>query len=176
MKQAEDPFPKITPELLDKLNANMDMTWPHDPAVPDLPPMPVTDDPKHDPNAFLWTHFNDNIYPPKVLGVPERQSRIVTEDDPLEVDVYWSMRSPYRLPGVKPPRMAELQLQRQREHSARLAGGCSLDQGRQRQSRGTVWHYVQGAGFGLGYQASRKVFGRSVPISGARPDLAGLAA
>jgi len=90
-----DPFPKLTPELLDQLNANMDMTWPHDPAVPDLPPMPVTDDPEHDPNAFLWTHFNDNIYPPKVEGVPERRTRIVTEDDPLEVDVYWSMRSPY---------------------------------------------------------------------------------
>ena len=43
--QAEDSFPKITPELYDKLNASIDTTWPHDPAVPDLPPMPVTDDP-----------------------------------------------------------------------------------------------------------------------------------
>ncbi len=93
--QAEDAFPKLTPELMDKLNASLDTDWPHDPAVPKLPPMPVTDDPKHDPNAFLWTHFDDNIYPPKVKGVPERRTRIVTEDDPLEVDVYWSMRSPY---------------------------------------------------------------------------------
>ena len=29
-----DPFPKITPELYDELNANLDTTWPHDPAVP----------------------------------------------------------------------------------------------------------------------------------------------
>ena len=26
----EKPFPKITPELYDKLNANLDTTWPHD--------------------------------------------------------------------------------------------------------------------------------------------------
>jgi 2-hydroxychromene-2-carboxylate isomerase len=93
--QAKDEFPKLTPELMDRLNASLDTTWPHDPAVPDLPPMPVTDDPKRDPNAFLWTHFKDNIYPPKVVGVPAPRTRIVTEDDPMEVDVYWSMRSPY---------------------------------------------------------------------------------
>jgi hypothetical protein len=91
----QDKFPKITPELMDKMNASIDTTWPHDPAVPELPPMPVTDDPEHNPNAFLWTHFNDNIYPPKVQGVPAPRTRIVTEDDPLEVDVFWSMRSPY---------------------------------------------------------------------------------
>ena len=93
--QAEEAFPKITPELYDRLNESMDTTWPHDPAVPDLPPMPVTDDPGANPNAFLWTHFKDNIYPPKVVGVPTARTRIVTEDDPIEVDVYWSMRSPY---------------------------------------------------------------------------------
>ena len=93
--QAEDAFPKITPELMNKLNANLDTTWPNDPAVPELPPMPVTDDPKPNPDAFLWTHFADNIYPPRVAGVPARRTRIVTEDDPMEVDVYWSMRSPY---------------------------------------------------------------------------------
>ena len=27
-------FPKITPELYDKLNKDLDATWPHDPAVP----------------------------------------------------------------------------------------------------------------------------------------------
>ncbi len=90
-----ESFPKITPELFDQLNANLDTTWPHDPAVPDLPPMPETDDPKHDPNAFLWTHYADNVYPPKVEGVPERRTEIVTEGEALDVDVYWSMRSPY---------------------------------------------------------------------------------
>ena len=77
--QAKEAFPKITPELYDELNKNLDTTWPHDPAVPDLPPMPVTDNPVMNPNAFLWSHFNDNIFPPRVEGVPERRTRIVTE-------------------------------------------------------------------------------------------------
>jgi hypothetical protein len=88
-------FAWLTPELMTELNTNLDMTWLDDPAVPDLPPMPVTDDPQMNQEAFLWTHFNDNIYPPRVEGVPERRTRIVTENDPLEVDVFWSMRSPY---------------------------------------------------------------------------------
>ena len=92
---AKDEFPRLTPEIMDRINADMDQTWPHDPAVPELPPMPVTDNPTMNPEAFLWTHFNDSIYPPQVEGVPERRTRIVTEEDPLEVDVYWSMRSPY---------------------------------------------------------------------------------
>ncbi|MDH3787938.1 MAG: hypothetical protein OES53_05165 [Xanthomonadales bacterium] len=94
--QAEDKFPKLTPELMDKLNASIDTDWPHDPAVPELPPMPVTDNPTMNQDAFLWTHFNDNIFPPRVKGgVPEPRTRIVTETDPLEISVFWSMRSPY---------------------------------------------------------------------------------
>ena len=49
--QAEDAFPRLTPELMDELNANLETDWPHDPAVPDLPPMPVTDDPRKYPRA-----------------------------------------------------------------------------------------------------------------------------
>ena len=96
--QAEDAFPKITPELYDRLNSvesAMEMDWPHDPAVPDLPPMPVTDDPVMNPDAFLWTRFDDNVYEPRVEGIPTLRTRKVTDSDPLEVDVYWSMRSPY---------------------------------------------------------------------------------
>ena len=92
--QAQE-FPKLTPELYDELNKSLDTTWPHDPAVPDLPPMPVTDDPQMNQDAFLWTHFDDNVYPPRVEGVPAPRTRIVTESDPIEVDVFWSMRSPY---------------------------------------------------------------------------------
>ena len=43
--QAQDSFPKLTPELFDKLNVDLETTWPHDPAVPELPPMPTTDNP-----------------------------------------------------------------------------------------------------------------------------------
>ncbi|WP_432784691.1 hypothetical protein AAJV73_11680 [Cyanobium sp. BSA11S] len=88
-------FPKITPQLMDELNSSLDTTWPNDPAVPDLPPMPVTNDPKMNQDAFLWTHFNDYIYTPRKVGVPTPRTRPVTESDPLEVDVFWSMRSPY---------------------------------------------------------------------------------
>jgi len=69
--QAKEEFTYQTPELMDKLNTSLDTTWPHDPAVPELPPMPVTDNPGMNQNAFLWTHFNDNIYPPRVEGSPE---------------------------------------------------------------------------------------------------------
>jgi 2-hydroxychromene-2-carboxylate isomerase len=88
-------FPKLTPQLMDELNSGLDTSWPDDPAVPDLPPMPVTDDPKQNQDAFLWTHFNDQIYPPRESGVPTRRIRPVTETDPIQVDVFWSMRSPY---------------------------------------------------------------------------------
>ena len=78
--QAQDSFPKITPELYDKLNKDLDTTWPHDPAVPELPPMPVTDDPKPHPDAFLWTHFRDNVYPPRVEGTPTPRTRMSRAD------------------------------------------------------------------------------------------------
>ena len=92
--QAAEDFPKLTPELMDSLR-DLDATWPHDQAVPDLPPLPVTDDPALDPNSFLTTHYKDNIYPPKVEGVPSPRTEVVTELNPIEIDVYWSMRSPY---------------------------------------------------------------------------------
>jgi hypothetical protein len=40
--QAQNPFP-ITPALIDSLN-DPNAEWPNDPAVTDLPPLPVTDD------------------------------------------------------------------------------------------------------------------------------------
>lgn len=86
--------PFLTPELMDRLS-DMDATWPHDPAVPKLPPLPATDDPPLDPDSFLSAHYRDNIHPPKVEGMPARRTTVVTESDPIEVDVYWSMRSPY---------------------------------------------------------------------------------
>ena len=129
---------KITPGLYDELNASLDTTWPDDPAVPELPPMPVTDDPQMNQNAFLWTHFKDNVYPPREVGCtgapyanrdrkrPTRSGRVLVDAQPIQ------------LPGVEPSRVAELQLQRQRQHSARPTGGRTLDQGRQWQGRRPV--------------------------------------
>jgi 2-hydroxychromene-2-carboxylate isomerase len=92
--QAEDAFPKITPELLDSLTGP-DATWPNDPAVPDLPPLPVTDDPPLNPDSFLTSHYNDNVHPPKVDGPPPPLRTVANEANPLKVDILWSMRSPY---------------------------------------------------------------------------------
>jgi 2-hydroxychromene-2-carboxylate isomerase len=91
--QAQDPFP-VTPELLDSLTGT-DATWPDDPAVPDLPPMPVTADPPPVTDSFLTTHYFDGVHPPMVDGPPPPLRAAVTEAIPLKVDVLWSMRSPY---------------------------------------------------------------------------------
>ena len=91
--QAQGQFP-VTPELLDS-RTGLDATWPHDPAVPDLPPLPVTDDPVPVKDSFLNTHYFDGVHPPKVEGPPPPLRAVVTEQDPLKVDVLWSMRSPY---------------------------------------------------------------------------------
>jgi 2-hydroxychromene-2-carboxylate isomerase len=92
--QAQD-FPKLTPELLDSIKGP-DGTWPDDPAVPkNMPPLPVTDDPALDPNSFLTTHYTNTVYPPKIANPPPRLHGIVSEENPLKIDVFWSMRSPY---------------------------------------------------------------------------------
>jgi len=93
--QAEEknPFP-VTPEFLDKQKGH-DGTWPNDPAVPKLPPLPVTDDPGLDPDSFLTSHFTNTVYPPKVANPPPPLNGLVNSENPLKIDVFWSMRSPY---------------------------------------------------------------------------------
>ena len=48
----KDEITKVTPELLDRMSET-DATWPHDPAVPELPPMPATDETKPTMDSFL---------------------------------------------------------------------------------------------------------------------------
>jgi len=88
------PFP-LTHEYYEKYLRDPDATWPDDPAVPDLPPLPVTDDPGLDPDSFLTTHYTNTLYPPKVAGPPAPLQALVNGENPLKVDVHWSMRSPY---------------------------------------------------------------------------------
>jgi 2-hydroxychromene-2-carboxylate isomerase len=87
------PFP-VTPELLDSLT-DPDAEWPQDPAVPELPPLPVTDDPGLDPDSFLTSHYLESAHSPKVAGPPPPLTALVSEENPLKIDVAWSMRSPY---------------------------------------------------------------------------------
>jgi len=92
--QAKDPFP-LTPEMRDKLNGP-DATWPKDPAVPDLPPLAKTDDPPPPKDNFLATHFWEGLHTPeKAAPSPRPRTRPVTSEDPIKVDVIYSMRSPY---------------------------------------------------------------------------------
>jgi len=92
--QAKDPFP-VTPELIDSLD-DPDATWPKDPAVPDLPPLAKTDEPVPPKDNFLNTHLWEGLHPPKEIGPSLRpRTEPVTSEDPLKVDVIFSMRSPY---------------------------------------------------------------------------------
>jgi 2-hydroxychromene-2-carboxylate isomerase len=62
-------------------------------AVPDLPPVPdvTTLDPPKD--NWVWTHVSNGHH--KTSDLPAPQTKVVSEEDPLEVDVFYSMRSPY---------------------------------------------------------------------------------
>lgn len=64
-------------------------------AVPKLPPIPdVTNPPiSIDSWAMAHTNLHNKQKPHKTL--PELNREIISEDNPLEVDVFYSMRSPY---------------------------------------------------------------------------------
>ena len=90
--RAQESFP-ITPELMDSLD-NPDAEWPDDPAVPDLPPLHEGGEPPPPEDNFLRTHYWDGLHQPDETAPPPLTD-VVSEANPLEVDVIWSMRSPY---------------------------------------------------------------------------------
>jgi 2-hydroxychromene-2-carboxylate isomerase len=91
--QDKSPFP-ITPEYYDANLNSEDSTWPKDPAVPDLPPVPDTDDPKPPADNWLAQRYWDGLHTPKV-GPQAPLTDVVSDTKPLKADVIWSMRSPY---------------------------------------------------------------------------------
>ena len=78
---------------VDKLTS-MDADYPHDDAVPELPPVPDVVNPPPPPDNWNWSRFNDDIHPQEKPYDPPL-SAIVTEENPLQASVCWSMRSPY---------------------------------------------------------------------------------
>jgi 2-hydroxychromene-2-carboxylate isomerase len=46
------------------------------------------------PETFISDHFTEGVHPPK-MEMPAPLTALVTADNPLEYDLYWSMRSPY---------------------------------------------------------------------------------
>ncbi len=85
---------KVDAEFVDA-RRDMDADW-HDPAVPEMPPVPATDDPPPPADNFLAAHCFDGVHPPdKILDTIRPKTQTVNEEHPLKVDVCWSMRSPY---------------------------------------------------------------------------------
>jgi 2-hydroxychromene-2-carboxylate isomerase len=80
----------------DKLDSTYEALGARD-AVPEMPPVPdvATLDPPKD--NWVWTHYDDGYHKPKKeLPAPlTGEKNVVTEENPLEADVYYSMRSPY---------------------------------------------------------------------------------
>ncbi len=65
-------------------------------AVPDMPPIPDVRSAQPKDN-WAWSHWDDGYHKPKKeLPAPLNGGKnVVTEENPLEVDVFYSMRSPY---------------------------------------------------------------------------------
>jgi hypothetical protein len=86
-------MPKIDQDILDKLTS-MDADWPDMSVVPEMPPVPDAVNPPPPKDNWNWSHYNDEVHPMRAAYLPQLTD-IVTEENPLRVDVCWSMRSPY---------------------------------------------------------------------------------
>ena len=85
---------KITDYTVTDKLTGMDADWPHDPNVPELPPVPDATNPPPFKDNWLWKYYDDHMRPPRATR-PGPKTDIVNEANPLEADVCWSMRSPY---------------------------------------------------------------------------------
>jgi hypothetical protein len=63
-------------------------------AVPEMPPVPPVTTFDHPKNNWVWTHC-ENGHHKAAMELPTPNREVVTEENPLEVDVFYSMRSPY---------------------------------------------------------------------------------
>ena len=63
-------------------------------AVPEMPPVPPVTTFDHPADNWVWTHC-ENGYHGAQQEWPPLNREIITEENPLEVDVFYSMRSPY---------------------------------------------------------------------------------
>jgi 2-hydroxychromene-2-carboxylate isomerase len=86
---------KVTVDFIDS-HMGADATWFDDANVPEMPPIPETDDPPPPDDNWLNTRYWDGLHPPKkYIAPPRKTTEPVTEENPLKADVVWSMRSPY---------------------------------------------------------------------------------
>ena len=81
-------MPKYDYKEIDELTS-MDDDWPHDPAVPELPPIPDALNSPPPEDNFNWLHFQDDNHPQKA-PFPTPLTEIVNEEKPQKADVSWS--------------------------------------------------------------------------------------
>ena len=62
--------------------------------APELPPVPSVSDPTDHSGNWLAVHYNDDAHP-ATTPLPQPLTAIVTPENPLKADIFWSMRSPY---------------------------------------------------------------------------------
>ncbi len=62
--------------------------------VPDMPPIPDVTTPHPPKDNWNWAHHDDGYHKP-MKPFPATLREQVSEENPLEIDVYYSMRSPY---------------------------------------------------------------------------------
>ena len=76
---------KVYRQEVDKLTS-IDAVYPHDDAVPALPPVPDAVNPPPPPDNFQLSRFQDDIHPQQI-PFPTPLTEIVTEENPLKADV-----------------------------------------------------------------------------------------
>lgn len=88
---------KITAEYWDAHLRAIDATWPDDPNVPDMPPIPATEQVPFPQDNWLNRHAWNGMHDPLEQPDPPRSYNTIpiSEENPLKADVIWSMRSPY---------------------------------------------------------------------------------
>jgi 2-hydroxychromene-2-carboxylate isomerase len=77
----------------DKLDASYEAPGARD-VVPKMPPIPDVTTPHPPKDNWAWAHYDDFYHKPR-KAFPAMNREVISEENPLEVDVYYSMRSPY---------------------------------------------------------------------------------
>ena len=108
---------------VDKLTS-MDADYPHDDAVPELPPVPDAVNPPPPPDNFNWTCFQDDVHP-QARPFPTPLTDIVTEEKSVESGCLLVDAQPLQLPVDAAPDLAELELQRRCDDPSYLSGSST---------------------------------------------------
>jgi len=87
------PSPSDQEPDWDNLDASYEAPGARD-MVPDMPPIPDVTTPNPPKDNWDWTHHDDGYHEPR-KPFPATVREQVSEENPLEVDVFYSMRSPY---------------------------------------------------------------------------------